>query len=299
MPDSKNRLGRGLGALLGDMMDEQSETDLPVREIELRRVKPNPFQPRREFDDEALADLQASIRENGLLQPLVVREAGDGFELVAGERRLRALAGLKRPSAPAIVRDLSDEQMLLLALVENLQREELNAIEEAIAYQQLIDGFGLTQGQVASRVGRNRSTVANSLRLLTLPKEVQDMVGSGSLSAGHARAVLSVESAAERIRLARQIASAGLSVREAERRARGGSGRRPGSTAKDRATREDPVARRTELALARYFGTAVKVRLRSKSAGEIRIPFHDAEDFERIIKRLLEARETRTLFEDG
>ncbi len=297
MPDSKNRLGRGLGALLGDMLDEQVETDLPVRDIELRRVKPNPFQPRRDFDEAALADLQASIRENGLLQPLVVRAAGDGFELVAGERRLRALAGLKRPSAPAIVRDLSDEQMLLLALVENLQREELNAIEEAIAYQQLIDGFGLTQSQVASRVGRNRSTVANSLRLLTLPQEVQDMVGSGVLSAGHARAVLSVDSAAERIRLARQIATDGLSVREAERKARSGQG--AGSTRKNGAKRDDPVARRTELALARYFGTAVQIRLRSKSAGEIRIPFHDAEDFERIIKRLLEARESRELFEDG
>ena len=299
MPESKNRLGRGLGALLGDMLDEQVEGDLPVREIELRRVRPNPFQPRRDFDKAALADLQASIRENGLLQPLVVRVAGDGFELVAGERRFRALSGLKRDSAPAIVRELSDEQMLLLALVENLQREELNAIEEAIAYQQLIDGFGLTQNQVASRVGRNRSTVANSLRLLTLPQEVQDMVGSGSLSAGHARAVLSLESDPERIRLAQEIAKSGLSVREAERRARSGSGQRPGSTGKVRTKRDDPVARRTEMALARYFGTAVTVRLRSKSAGEIRIPFHDAEDFERIIRRLLEARESKELFEDG
>ncbi len=298
MPDSKNRLGRGLGALLGDMLEEQEEGDLPVRDIELRRVRPNPFQPRREFDTAALAELQASIRENGLLQPLVVRVAGDGFELVAGERRFRALSGLKRQTAPALVRELSDEQMLLLALVENLQREELNAIEEAIAYQQLIDGFGLTQSQVANRVGRNRSTVANSLRLLTLPQEVQDMVGSGSLSAGHARAVLSLESDIDRIRLAPEIAKSCLSVREAERRARSGSKRKPGSTGKVGQKQENPVARRTEMALARYFGTAVKVRLRSKTAGEIRIPFHDAEDFERIIRRLLEARESKELFED-
>jgi len=299
LPDSKNRLGRGLGALLGDMIEEQPEGDLPVREIKLQRVRPNPFQPRRDFDSDALTELQASIRENGLLQPLVVRVAGDGFELVAGERRFRALSGLKRDTAPAIVRELSDEQMLLLALVENLQREELNAIEEAIAYQQLIDGFGLTQSQVASRVGRNRSTVANSLRLLTLPQEVQDMVGSGSLSAGHARAVLSLEANTDRIRLANEIAAGGLSVREAERRARSGSGpgRSPGGKVRTRP--EDPVARRTETALARYFGTAVKVRLRGKAAGEIRIPFHDAEDFERIIRRLLEARESKELFEDG
>ncbi len=298
MPDSKNRLGRGLGALLGDMLEEQVEGDLPVRDIELRRVRPNPFQPRREFDSAALAELQASIRENGLLQPLVVRVAGDGFELVAGERRFRALSGLKRQTAPAVVRELSDEQMLLLALVENLQREELNAIEEAIAYQQLIDGFGLTQSQVANRVGRNRSTVANSLRLLTLSQEVQDLVGSGSLSAGHARAVLSLESDLDRMRLAQEIVKGGLSVREAERRARSGSKRQPTSTGKLGQKQENPVARRTEMALARYFGTAVKVRLRSKTAGEIRIPFHDAEDFERIIRRLLEARESKELFED-
>ena len=299
MPDSKNRLGRGLGALLGDMIEEQEGGDLPVRDIELRRVRPNPFQPRRDFDSAALAELQASIRENGLLQPLVVRVAGDGFELVAGERRFRALSGLKRKTAPAVVRELSDEQMLLLALVENLQREELNAIEEAVAYQQLIDGFGLTQNQTANRVGRNRSTVANSLRLLTLPQEVQDMVGSGSLSAGHARAVLSLDSDLDRVRLAHEIAKSGLSVREAERRARSGSKRKPGSTGKAGQKQENPVARRTEMALARYFGTAVKVRLRSKAAGEIRIPFHDAEDFERIIRRLLEARESKELFEDG
>lgn len=299
MPDPKNRLGRGLGALLGDMIDEQAEGDLPVGEIELRRVRPNPFQPRRDFDSAALAELQASIRENGLLQPLVVRVAGDGFELVAGERRFRALSGLERDTAPAIVRELSDEQMLLLALVENLQREELNAIEEAFAYQQLIDGFGLTQSQVANRVGRNRSTVANSLRLLTLPQEVQEMVGSGSLSAGHARAVLSLDSEADRIRLADEIVKGGLSVRDAERRARTGPRRTAGTNRKARERPEDPVARRTEMALARYFGTAVKVRLRSKAAGEIQIPFHDAEDFERIIRRLLEARESKELFEDG
>ena len=299
MPDSKNRLGRGLGALLGDMIEEQAEGDLPVGEIELRRVRPNPFQPRREFDGAAMAELQASIRENGLLQPLVVRVAGDGFELVAGERRFRALSGLRRDTAPAIVRELSDEQMLLLALVENLQREELNAIEEAIAYQHLIDGFGLTQGQVASRVGRNRSTVANSLRLLTLPQEVQEMVGSGSLSAGHARAVLSIDSDPDRIRLAHEIVKGGLSVRDAERRARSGPRQKPGANGKARVSQQDPVARRTETALARYFGTAVKVRLRGKAAGEIRIPFHDAEDFERIIRRLLEARESKELFEDG
>jgi ParB family chromosome partitioning protein len=281
------------------MLEEQELGDSPVREVELKRIRPNPYQPRREFDQQALADLQASIRENGLLQPLVVRPSGRDFELVAGERRLRALTGLERVSAPVIVRELSDDQMLLLALVENLQREELNAIEEAIAYQRLIDGFGLTQIQVADRVGRSRSTVANSLRLLTLPKEVQAMLSRGDLSAGHARAVLSVELEGERLRLAREIVTGGLSVREAERRARGGAGRRAGTGRATEKRPEDPVARRAATALARYFGTDVKVRLRGKAAGEIRIPFHDAEDFERIIRRLLEARDSAALFEDA
>jgi len=281
------------------MLEEQELGDSPVREVELKRIRPNPYQPRREFDQQALADLQASIRENGLLQPLVVRPSGRDFELVAGERRLRALTGLERVSAPVIVRELTDDQMLLLALVENLQREELNAIEEAIAYQQLIDGFGLTQIQVADRVGRSRSTVANSLRLLTLPKEVQAMLSRGDLSAGHARAVLSVELEGERLRLAREIVTGGLSVREAERRARGGAGRRAGTGRATEKRPEDPVARRAATALARYFGTDVKVRLRGKAAGEIRIPFHDAEDFERIIRRLLEARDSAALFEDA
>jgi ParB family chromosome partitioning protein len=299
LPETKTRLGKGLGALLGDMLEEQELADQPVREVELERIRPNPFQPRRDFDHQALAELQASIRENGLLQPLVVRPSGRNFELVAGERRLRALAGLERSSAPVIVRELSDEQMLLLALVENLQREQLNAIEEAVAYQQLIDGFGLTQVQVAERVGRSRSTVANSLRLLTLPQEVQQMLGRGELSAGHARAVLSLEAETERLRLAKEIVKGGLSVREAEHRARGDAARETASRTSAEKRPEDPVARRAATALARYFGTDVKVRLRGKAAGEIRIPFHDAEDFERIIRRLLEARDSASLFDDA
>lgn len=300
MPETKNRLGKGLGALLGDMLEEQELSEQPVREVELKRIRPNPFQPRREFDPQALADLQASIRENGLLQPLVVRPAsGRNFELVAGERRLRALTGLEHTSAPVIVRELSDEQMLLLALVENLQREELNAIEEAVAYQQLIDGFGLTQSQVAGKVGRSRSTVANSLRLLTLPQEVQELLSRGELSAGHARAVLSLESEARRLRLAHEIVKGGLSVREAEKRARGDAGGKAASRRPAEKRPDDPVARRAATALARYFGTDVKVLLRAKAAGEIRIPFHDAEDFERIIRRLLEARDSAVLFDDA
>jgi len=300
LPDPKTRLGKGLGALLGEMLEEQETADLPIREVELARVRPNPFQPRREFDDEALGELEASIRENGLLQPIVLRPAGRGFELVAGERRFRALQRLRWETAPAIVRELGDEQMLLLALVENLQREELNAIEEAVAYQQLIDGFGLTQAQVASRVGKNRSTVANSLRLLTLPGEVRDLLAADALTAGHARAVLSLEGEEERLRLAREIVSKGLSVRDAERRARAlRQGERTGRTRRRSEDPGDPVARRAEVLLQRSLGTDVRVRLRGKASGELRVPFHDADDFERILRRLLDAAAAAESFEES
>jgi ParB family chromosome partitioning protein len=300
LPDPKTRLGKGLGALLGEMLEEQETADLPIREVELARVRPNPFQPRREFDDEALGELEASIRENGLLQPIVLRPAGRGFELVAGERRFRALQRLNWETVPAIVRELGDEQMLLLALVENLQREELNAIEEAVAYQQLIDGFGLTQAQVASRVGKNRSTVANSLRLLTLPGEVRDLLAAEALTAGHARAVLSLEGEEERLLLAREIVAKGLSVRDAERRARAlRQGERTGRPRKRSGEPGDPVARRAEVLLQRSLGTDVRVRLRGKASGELRVPFHDADDFERILRRLLDAAAAAELFEES
>lgn len=301
MPKNDSRLGKGLGALLGDVLETPDGMTYPVREIPLRRIRPNRFQPRREFDDEAISELRASIKENGLLQPLVVRRADDGFELVAGERRLRAMRDLGWDAAPAMLRDLSDEAMLVLALVENLQRENLNAIEEAAAFQQLIDGFGFTQKEVAERLGRNRSTIANALRLLALPVPVRELVEQDRLTAGHARAVLSLSEEKAQLALAREIVDGDLSVREAERRARrirdgGTSGSsRPGPS---RGGREDPVARRAATLLGRSLGTGVEVRLKGKESGEIRIPFHDADDFERILRRLL-AGDAKELFEDA
>lgn len=293
MPKNDSRLGKGLGALLGDVLEAPDEGKLPIREIPLERLRTNRFQPRREFDDSAIAELTASIRENGLLQPLVVRRIESGYELVAGERRLRALRELGWERVPALLRDLSDEAMLVLALVENLQRENLNPIEEAGAFQQLIDGFGFTQKQVADRLGRDRSTISNTLRLLSLPRPVRELVESGRLTAGHARAVLSLESESEQISLAREIAEGGLSVREAERRAREARGD-GGEKAKKRtgrgsgASTEDPVARRAATLLGRSLGTGVEVRLKGREKGEIRIPFHDADDFERILRWLLD-----------
>jgi ParB family chromosome partitioning protein len=293
-PESR-RLGKGLGALLGEYLEEPTSGEIPIRELDVGRIRPNPFQPRRQFEDDSLDELEASIRENGLLQPLVVRPSGPDFELVAGERRWRVLTRLGWEKVPTVVRPLSDEQMLVMALVENLQREDLGPLEEAVGYQQLVDGFGLTQKAVARRVGRNRSTVANALRLLTLPPEVRGLLSDGVLTAGHARAVLSVEGEAEQVALARQVASRGLSVREAEALAR--RGRKQGKPGGKRDRRkEDPVARKAAVLLSRVYGTDVKVSLKSSTSGEIRIPFRDPDDFERVTRELLGEDESTDLF---
>lgn len=293
-PESR-RLGKGLGALLGEYLEEPTSGDIPIRELDVGRIRPNPFQPRRQFQDDSLDELEASIRENGLLQPLVVRPSGPDFELVAGERRWRVLTRLGWEKVPTVVRPLSDEQMLVMALVENLQREDLGPLEEAVGYQQLIDGFGLTQKAVARRVGRDRSTVANALRLLTLPPEVRDLLSEGALTAGHARAVLSVEGETEQIALARAVVSRGLSVREAEALSR--RGRKPDKPGGKRDRRsEDPIARKAAVLLSRVYGTDVKVSLKSRTSGEIRIPFRDPDDFERVTRELLGERESADLF---
>ena len=293
-PESR-RLGKGLGALLGEYLEEPTSGEIPIRELDVGRIRPNPFQPRRQFQDDSLDELEASIRENGLLQPLVVRPSGPDFELVAGERRWRVLTRLGWEKVPTVVRPLSDEQMLVMALVENLQREDLGPLEEAVGYQQLVDGFGLTQKAVARRVGRDRSTVANALRLLTLPAAVRDLLSEGALTAGHARAVLSVEGETEQIALAREVVSRGLSVREAEALARRGKKRdKPGGKRDKR--KEDPVARKAAVLLSRAYGTDVKVSLKSKTSGEIRIPFRDPDDFERVTRELLGEPDSADLF---
>ena len=281
MAKSDTRLGRGLGALLGEHLDDLSGAEL---EIELDDLSPNPYQPRTSLSQEALAELVASIREHGLLQPLIVRSRDARWEIVAGERRWRALKLLGSKTAPVIVRDLTDEQMLLVALVENLQREELSALEEARSYQQLADEFGLTQQRIAERVGKDRSTVANALRLLTLPLAVQEMVHDSRLSAGHARAILGLRGDSAQLELAEEIVAKGFSVRQAERKVQR---LREGPPTPDRRKSakptEDPYVRRARQALERALGTEVAVKLKGGSAGEIRVVFHDAEDFDRLL----------------
>lgn len=280
----RDRLGKGLGALLGQYLEpEVDETEL--RRVRLGDIVPNPLQPRRSFTDEELAELAASIRENGLLQPLVVRPApgsANRFELVAGERRYRAIASLGWEDAPVLVRDATDDTLLVLALVENLQREALSPLEEAEGYRALSDRFSMSQSDIARAVGKDRSTISNLLRLLHLPPSVRKLLEAGELSMGHARAILAVPDPVKAGELARRAAREGWSVREVERRAGGADAEgSPGRKGRPPAP-VDPVARALEEALQDSLATRVAIKRGRKGKGVIEITFHGAEDFERV-----------------
>ncbi|HSH74454.1 MAG TPA: ParB/RepB/Spo0J family partition protein [Longimicrobiales bacterium] len=277
---TRDRLGRGLGALLGEYLEpatEQAET----RKLPLSAIVPNPLQPRRVFSDAELEELASSIRENGLLQPLVVRPAeSQRFELVVGERRFRAVSRLGWEDVPVIVRDASDETVLVLALVENLQREALNPLEEAEGYVALSDRFQLSHTEIAKAVGKDRSTVANVIRLLRLPPSVRKLLEAGALSQGHARALLSLEDSTLATELGRRAAKEGWSVREVERRVSKGPRRATKAAAKPKS----PVIRALEQAIEERLMTRVQLRERRGGTGAIEIVYHGSEDFERIFE---------------
>jgi ParB family transcriptional regulator, chromosome partitioning protein len=257
------RLGRGLEALLGPITREQAEAAGALKDLPISSVRPNPFQPRSRIDEPALAELSASIEASGLLQPIVVRPRGSGYELIAGERRWRAVQRLGWATIPAVVRDADDQTLLTLALIENLQRNDLSPIDEAQAYRRLMEEFEVPQAEVARLVGRNRATVANLLRLLKLPPEVQGYVHDGKLSEGHARALLALEHPEAIVRLARRAASDGWSVREVESRVRV-DGRPP---RRREARPLTPEGRRVEEALRRRLGTDVRIHPGRKGRG--------------------------------
>src|SRR4029079_1399349 len=244
------RLGRGLEALLGSSTGLATSDDGALKSIPIRQVVPNPFQPRQEFDAADLAELQESLKASGLLQPITVRRrpGKDGFELIAGERRLRAATNLGWKEIPAIIKDIDDRTILTLALVENLQRTDLNPIEEAEGYHQLSHEFGLTQQQIAETVGKDRTTIANMVRLLQLAEPVRKLVQEGHLSMGHAKVLLGLDDSTKIADLAREIVAEGLTVREVERRLRGVAVTRTGKKAgRPRAVdRQAPEARRIE-----------------------------------------------------
>ncbi|MEK7667342.1 MAG: ParB/RepB/Spo0J family partition protein [Gemmatimonadota bacterium] len=284
---SKRRLGRGLEALLGVPSVEEAARDGELRELPVGEIEPNRFQPRRAFDPAALEDLKRSLGASGLLQPVVVRETDGGYELVAGERRWRAARDLGWKRIPAVVREVDDRTLLTLALVENLQRASLSPIDEAEGYERLGREFGLTHGEIAERVGRDRSTVANAVRLLKLPKGVQALLDSSALSAGHARALLSLEDEREILRLAREAVARDWSVREMEHHARGphrtdtrrsGKGRGAGRAA------APAEVRRIEEALRKKLGTDARVVLTGKGKGHVTLRFYSSDDLARLLE---------------
>jgi ParB family chromosome partitioning protein len=275
----KKALGKGLGALIPEI-----ELREPApREIDIDRITPNPDQPRFRMDEPGIEELAASIRSHGVLQPVLVRPHGEGYQLIAGERRLLAAQRAGLLKIPAVVRDVPDDQVLLLALVENIQREQLNPIEEAQAYQRLLEHLQATQEQVAASLGKERSTVANALRLLKLPPPVRQMVAEGRLSPGHARALLASEAGgAELTRIARIMSEQGWSVRDAERWARNRSRPKRARPPAD----PDMLAAADRLRL--LFGTRVEIvpNRRAGGGGTIKIHYHNNEDLERIYDML-------------
>lgn len=288
------RLGRGLEVLLGAVSREQAEASGSLRELPIGNVLPNPYQPRTHVDEDALTELTASIEASGLLQPIIVRPRNGKFELIAGERRWRAIQRLGWAKIPAVVREVDDQTLLTLALIENLQRDDLTSIDEAAGYQRLGQEFKLPQAEIARLVGRNRSTVANLLRLLKLPDEVKALVQEGKLSEGHARALLAVEKESDLLRLAREAADQGWSVRETEARARGESPSTVAAVAPTNGPRPRPLqklataeVRRIEDALRKRLGTDVRVTARRRGRGFFSISYYSNDDLARVLELIL------------
>jgi ParB family chromosome partitioning protein len=282
---SKSALGKGLGALIppgAPAKQAQAETAQGVMQIELNRITPNEYQPRKTFRDEALSELAASIKSKGVIQPVIVRKNADGgYQLVAGERRFRAsmLAGMK--NIPALVKDVAPTEVLELALIENIQREDLNPVETAEAYNRLIKEFKLSQEEMAGRVGKDRTTVTNFLRLLALPTDIKRDIADGTLTMGHAKAILSLESQHKQMTLRREIVSRGLSVREAESMAR--RMKAPGRVRVKKSA--SPQISMLEDELKRKFGTKVHIKQKGKG-GRIEIEYYSGEELERLLEFL-------------
>ena len=275
----KEVLGRGLEALLStDLKESVSETER-VKELDLGDIDANPHQPREHFDDEHLGELAESIRKHGVLQPVVVRRAGDRYQLVVGERRVRASRLAGRATIPAIVRDIDDDDSLKFALLENLQREDLTPVEEARGYAALRDEYKLSVKDIAGMLGKDRSTVANTLRLLKLPPRVIELLEQGRLTAGHARAILSVEGEAAQVEWAERVVSQGFTVRETEEAA-------PAKKAKKKRRRQaDPQLAAVEERAELRFGTRVRISPRRKG-GVITIDYYSTEELEAILEKM-------------
>ena len=281
---SQKGLGKGLGALLGDFSEPAAE-ESAYRMLPLHRVEPNPEQPRQDFDEEELTALSESIRQHGILQPLTVRETGAGYyQIIAGERRWRAARMAELTEVPAIVVEADDKKAMELALIENLQRQDLNSVEEALGYRSLMEEFGLTQEEAASRVGKSRPAVANSLRLLSLDEKVLEMLRAGTISAGHAKAILMLKSGKNQQEAAQKIANLGLSVRQAELLCKNMSREQP-------PVKETPVlkvdyVKECEKSLSKHLGRGVKI-VNGKRKGRFELEFYGQDDLQNLLDALM------------
>ena len=284
----KNRLGRGIASLIGDVAPSEA-TPLPAegehRVVPIEQVRPSQLNPRKDFVDEDLEDLANSIRTKGLVQPLIVRPSNGlegGFEIVAGERRWRASQKAELAEIPVVVRDLTDRQLLEIAIIENVQRADLNAVEEALGYQELVDRFSYTQDELSNVIGKSRSHVANTLRLLKLPESIQAYVRGGDISAGHARCLVGIENAETYVK---EIISKGLSVRDTEALVQSGLKGDAGKVKKGR--EKDADTKAFEKELTDSLGLKVQVKLGSGENGELRIRYTNFEQLDEIRNRLL------------
>ncbi len=278
------RLGRGLEALLGPVGKQDAEAQGALQELPVGAIRPNPYQPRSRLDEPQFQELVASMETAGLLQPVVVRRHLDGYQLIAGERRWRAAQKLGWPKIPAVIKEADDRTLLTLALIENLQRDNLSSIEEATSYQRLIDEFSLSQAEIARLVGRDRSTVANALRLLKLPADVAQLVDEGKLTEGHARALLGLTDRNQIAKLATTAVAEGWSVREVETKVRGV---RPAGSRRNAARTVSSAHRRVEEALRQRLGTDVRVTARRRGRGMIAISYYSDDDLARALELIL------------
>lgn len=281
-------LGKGLAALLPErnMLDDasnQGDTSL-VKYVSPAKLRYNTQQPRTHYDEEKLAELKASIQEKGMLQPILVRPSGEGYEVVAGERRLRAAQSLNLKEIPVIIKNVTDKESLVLALIENIQREELNAIEEGQGFRKLIQEFNYSQDEVAKAVGKDRSTITNLMRLLKLPSEIQNGVSESKISMGHARALLSVADPYEQSRIYEQIVAKDLSVREVEKMVKKGTSREDAKPIRDPNSIQHEV-RLLEEELQKVLGTKVSI-IAKKNKGKIVVEYYSLDDLDRIIASL-------------
>jgi ParB family transcriptional regulator, chromosome partitioning protein len=274
-------LGKGINALFSSMEIGKEEV---VQEVKIKDLRPNPYQPRKTFAPEAIEELKQSILEHGILQPLIVRKSIKGYEILAGERRFRAAKEAKLETVPVVVREFNEQQMMELALLENLQREDLTPIEEANAYQQLMTQLNLTQEQLAKRLGKSRPHIANHLRLLTLPKSIQQLISEGKLSMGHGRTLLGLKKKEKMQAVVEKVLKEQLNVRQLELLVQQINQNVPRETSKSK-KEKDVFIRERESYLTEKFGTAVKIK-RNKKKGKIEIEFYSQDDLERILELL-------------